>query len=377
MCARSQITNPAAASSCEAAPGGAAKGTLDPMGHRRLSTRLDLRAPCQAIAVCLSAPGRTVAWPSVRTLCHALIAGALLICNPATALETGDTGDREQSAERASEAAAPPLKPAANVDLSDVVVDQEAIPDVPESTLEQAASPSDAAGSADDLADDASEFEAQRKLADNATRESSAPAGQGEEQPALILLGTEVPPGTTTRLGWSPKVGFMGVSTPTPVLVINGVSPGPTLCLTAAVLGDESNGIETVRRVLYSIDAQKLSGAIIGVPIVNIAGFRAGSRYLPDRRDLNRYFPGNSTGSAASRIAASFFQEVVSQCDSLIDLHTGSFGRTNLQQLRADLTIPEVKSLAEKMGRMVVVQSRGTKGTLRRAATERGIAAVK
>ena len=151
------------------------------------------------------------------------------------------------------------------------------------------------------------------------------------------------------------------------MLVVNGVKSGPTLCLTAAVHGDETNGIETVRRVLYSIDAQKMQGALIGVPIVNLESFRARSRYLPDRRDLNRFFPGNTTGSAASRIAHSFFTEVIVHCDQLIDLHTGSFGRTNLQQLRADLRVPGVRDLAEQMGRIVVVQSFGAMGTLRRS----------
>lgn len=192
----------------------------------------------------------------------------------------------------------------------------------------------------------------------------------------LVLLKSEVLPGITTRLGWSPSVSFMGISAPTAVLVLNGVKPGPTLCLTAAIHGDELNGIEIVRRVLYNIDPQELSGSIIGVPIVNLEGFRAGSRYLSDRRDLNRFFPGNPEGSSASRIAYSFFHEVVSHCDMLIDLHTGSFRRTNLPQLRADLNYPEVADLSRKMGAIVVVQSEGAEGSLRRAATENGIPAV-
>ena len=195
-------------------------------------------------------------------------------------------------------------------------------------------------------------------------------------QAPLMLLDSEVLPGTATRLEWSPSVSFMGIAAPTAVLVVNGVESGPTLCLTAAVHGDELNGIEIVRRVMYNIDPQELSGAIIGIPIVNLEGFRAGSRYLSDRRDLNRYFPGNPAGSSASRIAYSFFQEVVSHCDMLIDLHTGSFRRTNLPQLRADLTYPAVEKLSRKMGAIVVVQSTGARGSLRRAATERGVPAV-
>ncbi|MFL0811399.1 MAG: succinylglutamate desuccinylase/aspartoacylase family protein [Agarilytica sp.] len=195
-------------------------------------------------------------------------------------------------------------------------------------------------------------------------------------QEPLILLNNEVEPGTSTRLGWTPGASFIGIAAPTAVLAINGVSPGPTLCLTAAVHGDELNGVEIVRRLLYDIDPEKLSGEIIGVPIVNLQGFRRGSRYLPDRRDLNRFFPGNPEGSSASRIAFSFFSEIVSSCDMLIDLHTGSFRRTNLPQLRADLNYPEVAKLAEKMGAIVVVQSEGAPGSLRRAAVEAGIPAV-
>ncbi len=200
--------------------------------------------------------------------------------------------------------------------------------------------------------------------------------GEVETQPSLVLLDTEVAPGTSTRLEWSPSVSFMGISAPTAVLVLNGVKAGPTLCLTAAVHGDELNGIEIVRRVMYNIDPKELSGAVIGVPIVNLQGFRRSSRYLPDRRDLNRFFPGNPRGSSASRIASSFFNNVVKHCDLLIDLHTGSFRRTNLPQLRADLSTPEVAKFAKKMGAIVVVQSEGAAGCLRRAAVEAGIPSV-
>lgn len=192
----------------------------------------------------------------------------------------------------------------------------------------------------------------------------------------LVLLNSEVLPGVSTRLGWSAGASFIGISGPTAVLVLNGVKPGPTFCITAAVHGDELNGIEIVRRLMYNIDPQELRGSIIGVPIVNLQGFRRGSRYLPDRRDLNRFFPGNPNGSSAARIAHSFFTEVISHCDMLVDLHTGSFRRTNLPQLRADLTNEKVQNLAKKMGAIVVVQSEGAEGCLRRAAVEHGIPAV-
>ena len=192
----------------------------------------------------------------------------------------------------------------------------------------------------------------------------------------LVMLGREVSPKTSTRLAWAPTQSFEGIYVDTPVLVVNGVETGPTLCLTAAMHGDELNGIETVRRVLYNLDAAKLKGAVIGVPIVNLQGFHAGSRYLTDRRDLNRYFPGDPRGSSASRLAHSFFHEVIAHCDALVDLHTGSFYRTNLPQLRGDLRDPRVVQLTKGFGSTVVVHSEGTAGTLRRAAVEVGIPAV-
>jgi len=193
---------------------------------------------------------------------------------------------------------------------------------------------------------------------------------------SMRLLGSEIPPAGQQRLSWSATELFAGVPVSTPVLVVNGKLPGPILCLTAAVHGDELNGIEVVRRVLHDLDPEKLSGAVIGVPIVNLQGFRRGSRYLPDRRDLNRYFPGNPNGSAASRIAHSFFTEIVAHCDALVDLHTGSFERANLPQLRADLRNPDIVTLTQGFGATVILHSNPADGTLRNAATAAGIPAV-
>lgn len=213
---------------------------------------------------------------------------------------------------------------------------------------------------------------------DPATNEPASTAQDAPDSATkpLRMLGAEVPAGTATRLAWAAKDSLAGISVPTPVLVVHGLNPGPTVCLTAAVHGDELNGIEVVRHVMYDLDPQKLNGTVVGVPIVNLQGFRRASRYLLDRRDLNRYFPGRDGGSSASRIAHSFFTQVVSHCTVLVDLHTGSFRRTNLPQLRADLTRPEVAELTDKLGAVVVLQSRGAKGSLRRAAMDAGIPAV-
>ncbi len=206
-----------------------------------------------------------------------------------------------------------------------------------------------------------------------AVQATDSAAAQGR---TLELLGSGIAPGTSTRLMWSASKIFEGMSSETPVLVVNGRSAGPVLCLTAAVHGDELNGIEMVRRVFQDLDPDSLKGAVIGVPIVNIHGFRRGSRYLPDRRDLNRFFPGNPQGSSAARIAHSLFESIVRSCTALVDLHTGSFYRTNLPQVRADLGLQPVADLAHGFGGMLVLNSEAAPGTLRRAATDAGIPAV-
>jgi predicted deacylase len=217
--------------------------------------------------------------------------------------------------------------------------------------------------------------------------QGEAPAGTPAADPSsasaafkqkgkLRLLGAEVAPGTRKRLSWTSGTAIEGFVVPVPVIVLNGTGPGPVLCLTAAVHGDELNGIEVVRRVLEDIQLDELNGAVIGVPIVNIQGFYRGTRYLPDRRDLNRYFPGNARGSAATRIAHSFFTDVIRHCSALIDLHTGSLNRTNLPQVRADLRLPAVARMTQGFGATVVLHGAGDPHSLRRAASEAGIPSV-
>jgi predicted deacylase len=196
------------------------------------------------------------------------------------------------------------------------------------------------------------------------------------DEDSKFILGMEVPPNTATRLNWTPESKVSGLAEQTPVLVVNGKSPGQTLCLTGAVHGDELNGIEMIRRIMYQLEPNKLTGTVIGVPVVNLMGFRRNSRYLPDRRDLNRFFPGNTRGSSASRIAHSFFTKIIRHCDALIDIHTGSLNRTNLTQLRADLSNKRVASLAKSFGPIAVLNSRGNPRSLRAAAVRVGIPTV-
>lgn len=192
----------------------------------------------------------------------------------------------------------------------------------------------------------------------------------------LKILNQKIPPGEAQALDWYITTHTTELDSPNRILVVNGQNPGPTLCLTAAVHGDEINGIEIVRRVLHNVAPDELSGALIGVPIVNRIGFLRSSRYMGDRRDLNRHFPGNPSGSAASRLAFALFHDVVSHCDYLIDLHTGSFHRINIPQLRADLTRDPVRRFTKGFGGITVLNHEGSPGTLRRAAMDAGIPAV-
>lgn len=202
--------------------------------------------------------------------------------------------------------------------------------------------------------------------------ESDAPA----TTPDFTLLEKSVAPGHSRTLFWTPSSALDSLETPVPVLVVHGKNPGPVLCLTAAVHGDELNGIEIVRQIIQNLEADDLNGTVIGVPIVNLDGFRRASRYVSDRRDLNRHFPGSRSGSLASRIAHSFFHSIVTSCRYLVDVHTGSFHRTNLPQLRANLKMPEILEFTKGFGGIVVVQEKGEFGTLRRAAQDRGIISV-
>ncbi|KFN41576.1 succinylglutamate desuccinylase/aspartoacylase family protein [Arenimonas metalli] len=192
----------------------------------------------------------------------------------------------------------------------------------------------------------------------------------------LALLDRLVVPGTRLQLEWRPGGGISNAEIPSPVIVARGAKAGPVLCLVAGIHGDEINGVEIVRRLSHGVDPTRLSGTVIGVPIVNVFGYSRGSRYLPDRRDLNRHFPGSRSGSIASRIANAFFQDIVRHCDVLVDFHTGSFDRSNLPQVRADLTNPDVLEFTRGFGATVVLHSPGNRGMLRVAATKVGIPSV-
>jgi predicted deacylase len=157
-----------------------------------------------------------------------------------------------------------------------------------------------------------------------------------------------------------------------PIIVWHGKTKGPTAWISAGVHGDEIEGTEIIRRVANRISAQRMSGTVIAIPVVNVFGFNTGDRYLPDRRDLNRSFPGSRRGSLASRLSHLLMDKIVTRCDIGIDLHTGSDHRTNLPQIRADLEDQQTLDLALAFGAPVALHSRLRDGSLREAATEAG-----
>lgn len=189
----------------------------------------------------------------------------------------------------------------------------------------------------------------------------------------ITIGGVEVLPGERKTIDL--KVGklYTHGELNMPVQVWCGRQSGPVLFVSAAVHGDELNGVEIIRRLLKIKTLQRLKGTLVTVPIVNLHGFINHSRYLPDRRDLNRNFPGSKTGSIASRLAHVFLTEIVSKATHGIDLHTGAINRSNLPQIRANLNDATTLELAHAFGAPIMLNSNLRDGSLRAAAVKRGI----
>lgn len=162
-----------------------------------------------------------------------------------------------------------------------------------------------------------------------------------------------------------------------PVNVWVGKKPGPTVFVSGAVHGDEINGTGTIRHIIRDKPFEILSGTLVLIPVVNLPGFERHTRYLPDRRDLNRAFPGSSSGSSASRLASTLFTEIVSRCDFGIDLHTAAVRRTNFPNVRADISNDaRLAEFARAFGAELIIDSAGPKGSLRREACRAGCATL-
>jgi hypothetical protein len=188
----------------------------------------------------------------------------------------------------------------------------------------------------------------------------------------LQICGTTISKGSIKNIDIElPKL--YNLPTSIPIQVISGKKSGPVVFISAAIHGDELNGIEIIRRLKMLSIMKKLKGVLILVPVVNVYGLNTLSRYLPDRRDLNRSFPGSTKGSLAARIAKIFFDEIVVKCDYGIDLHTGAIHRSNLPQVRTNINNTAILELAKAFEAPVVLHSEIRDGSLRAEAHAQGV----
>jgi predicted deacylase len=192
-------------------------------------------------------------------------------------------------------------------------------------------------------------------------------------RPPFEFAGTFIPAGRAAVVDLPVPPLVTGARISLPVRIFHGRHDGPVVWISAAIHGDEIGGVEIVRRVNTRLQPRKLRGTVLAVPIVNVHGFLNGDRYLPDRRDLNRFFPGSAKGSLASRVAAAFMREIAARSNVGIDFHTGSDHRSNLPQLRGDFDDPRTRALARAFGAPLMLHAGLRDGSLRAAATEAGV----
>lgn len=197
-----------------------------------------------------------------------------------------------------------------------------------------------------------------------------------EARDSFALGDTIVLPGETRHIRLPVSESYVSTAVEIPLTIINGIGEGPILMVTAASHGDECNGTAIVRQLIYDVDHSNLRGVLVCAPVLNLPGFLRNERDLPDGRDLNRNFPGKPEGNSAQRIANRIFTMIVQKCDYGIDLHTATRGRSNILQVRGDMTNNEVRRVAKAYGSEIVIDEPGLPGTLRKAATESGIPTI-
>lgn len=185
-------------------------------------------------------------------------------------------------------------------------------------------------------------------------------------------FGEEIAPGTNHDVTLAVSESYSSITVPIQIHIRRAPLDGPVVFVTAALHGDEINGTGAVRQLIQDTEFQLIRGAVILIPVLNILAFDRHSRYLPDRRDLNRSFPGSATGSLASRMANTIFEEIVLRCDYGIDMHTASVRRTNYPNVRGDLSNSHVRRLAEFVGSEIIINGKGPKGALRRESCRAG-----
>ncbi len=196
------------------------------------------------------------------------------------------------------------------------------------------------------------------------------------KRPAFHINGTQVTAGSRVTIELPVAQLYTHTQLCIPLDIIHGKEEGPVLVVSAALHGDELNGVEIIRRLLHHTSLRSLQGTLIAVPIVNVFGFIHKTRYLPDRRDLNRCFPGTAKGSLAGRIAYLFTENVFHHATHAIDLHTGAVHRSNLPQIRCNLENPGAEQMARAFGVPVIHNSPIQNGTLRGYGEARGVPVI-
>jgi uncharacterized protein len=192
----------------------------------------------------------------------------------------------------------------------------------------------------------------------------------------IIIGGVSVLPGQEITVDLNVPDLYTHTGITLPVHVVHGKQPGPVLFLSGAIHGDEINGVEIIRRILKHKRINQIKGTLLAVPVVNIYGFINKTRYLPDRRDLNRSFPGSETGSLAARMANVFLQEIVAKCTHGIDIHTAAIHRDNLPHVRALMDDAETERLAYAFSLPVILNTSIVAGTLRESAEKAGVTVI-
>src|SRR6056297_619029 len=184
--------------------------------------------------------------------------------------------------------------------------------------------------------------------------------------------GSVILPGEARNVKLAVSESYSSMTVQIPLHIRRAPEDGPVVFVTAALHGDEINGTGAVRDLIQDSELNLVRGSLILVPVLNLLAFDRHSRYLPDRRDLNRSFPGSSTGSLAGRMARTIFDEIISRADFGIDLHTASVRRTNYPNVRGDLSNPGVEKISTAFGCEIIIDGKGPRGALRREACRAG-----
>lgn len=198
-----------------------------------------------------------------------------------------------------------------------------------------------------------------------------------QEAEAFTFDGGRVDPGETEEFRYPVTETYLGDPVRIPVTIINGPRPGPTIFLSAAIHGDELNGIEVVREVAQEWDHSDICGTLVCLPVLNVQGFVTQERYLPIyERDLNRAFPGKQNSTGSNRIAYQIYHNFIEPCDFGLDFHTSTRGRTNMLHVRTDMDDEGAARLARAFGTNLIMAGEGSSGMLRREATDEGIPTI-